>query len=159
MCQLIPSISQQLRRQLFAARRFVLRQREITTADDKDYVHFFVRQILGALKKGNLSNHLLHLDHSWPHLTLARLPHLAVFINTGDLQWQSKQQRYSTVISIVYNGRSWFIIIPCALRALGINPIATYTSVCNYTYVCAIYRGIDCQYRRTLQDRGTHFAL
>ena len=38
---------------------FVLGQREIATADDKDYAHFFVCQILVALKKGNLSNEAL----------------------------------------------------------------------------------------------------
>ena len=44
-----------------------------------------VCQILGALKKGNLSNRLFHLDRSWPYLTQVWPLHLAVFfIDTGD---------------------------------------------------------------------------
>ena len=35
---------------------FVLGHRDTATADDGDYDHFFVCQILGALKKGNHSN-------------------------------------------------------------------------------------------------------
>ena len=75
----------------------MLVQREIATANDKDYAHFFVSQILGALKKGNLFYCLFHLDCSWPRSTQVQPLHLAVFfIDTGDPEWQSKQRRYSS---------------------------------------------------------------
>ena len=66
----------------------MLGQREIATADDEDYAHFFECQILGVSKKGNLSNHPFHLDRSWPRLTQARPLRLAVFfIDTGNPEW------------------------------------------------------------------------
>ena len=71
----------------------MLGQREIAPADDEDYAHFFVCQILRALKKGNLSNHPFHLNHPWLQVQLLRLA--VFFINTGNHEWRSKWQRYS----------------------------------------------------------------
>ena len=86
---------QQLHSYFVFARRvvvLVLGQRKLATAD----AHFFICQILGALKKGNLSNYPFHLDCSWPRSTQVQQSHLAVFfIDTGNPERRSKQRWYS----------------------------------------------------------------
>ena len=72
----------------------MLDQREIATVDDEDYVHFFVCQILGALKKGNLSDLQSSVPFQPPMATFnpgaATAFSSVFFVDTGDPERRSK---------------------------------------------------------------------
>ena len=74
---------------------------DIATADDKDHAHFFVCQILQALKEGNCFN---RPRLSWPldhgHF---RGSSLAFFIGTGGREWQSKHS--DSTLATMYNNK------------------------------------------------------
>ena len=140
----------------------MLSQREITTADDEDYAHLFVCQILGNLKKGNFSNHPFHLNHSWLCSTQARSLRLAVsFIDTGEANDDGTLATVISMVEVSYTpwlGLLWWFIIPLALRALSmINPIATrcinYTSTTYLLVLCYFWDGSTLEWLVFSSDR------